>query len=774
VWCNAMIRKILKLQNIGLLQDACATGAVDLPKVTAIYADNGRGKTMFASVMRACQLGDAGRLNARRTIDSENPPELDLLLPTGIHVEFKGNAWTGILTDIVVFDSEFVEQNVYSGLEVRPEQRQSLLDFALGDQTVLLKQRVERLSQDIKGQTGKRGEAERTLSGYAPPYTVADFISLQPIADAEQQIDALQKRIEAAKNAQKLNARQSPTELKPLPFDIQAVFAVLSRQLLDVEETAEAVVKAHLAKHGKAGMEDWVSRGQEYLIIEQCPFCGQGIAGLDLIRAYRSHFNEAYGNLKREVAALEERVTLALATAKIDAAISSAETNAARIEAWKDQLELGVPTLDGSSLRSTLHETRSSLLAIVSAKKQQPLMPVGTQADVEMAKVAIGAINQAIETYNAELAAIVTKISEFKKNLAAEDAKTLQLEIRKLEASLKLQQPAVIATIVEYLTAETERKRLEEEKAQARERIDALMVSTLQDYQTSINQFLSGFGAEFFIEQLKPSYIGSSGEPRTEYALSLRNKCIKLGSREDMTRGQCFATALSDGDKRTLAFAFFLARLKADPNLAAKLVVLDDPVSSLDRNRRHQSIRLIFHLATECKQLIVLSHDPYFLRDFRDRLAELKPTPIAPGILTIKRVQNGYSAIGQCDIDDICSSDYYRHHRMVADYVDGKFTANTRDVAKAIRPLLEGYYHRRFPGKIPRRLMLGQIIALAVNPVTTGPLINLRPLAKELGEINDYASQFHHDPNLSDTAPVVDAELLAFARRALALIYKNG
>ena len=770
-----MIKKILKLQNIGLLQDACATGAVDLAKVTAIYADNGRGKTMFAAVMRACQLGDVGRLNARRTIDSANWPELDLLLPTGIHVEFKDNAWTGILPNIVVFDSEFVEQNVYSGLEVRPDQRQSLLEFALGDQTVLLKQRVERLSQDIKEQTGKRGQAERTLSGYAAPYTVADFISLQPIADAEQQIDALQKRIEAAKNAQQLNARQSPTDLKPLKFDIQAVFDVLARQLLDVEETAETVVKAHLAKHGKAGLEDWVSRGQEYLISEECPFCGQGIAGLDLIKAYRSHFNEAYGDLKREVAELEDRVTAALANAKLDAAVSAAETNAARVEAWKDQLELDVPSLEGASLQSTLQQMRTSLLTIVSAKNQQPLMPVGTQEDVEKAKNAIGTINQAIETYNAELAAVSAKISEFKANLGAEDARTLQLEIRKLEACLKLQQPEVIATIVEYLTAETERNRLEEEKARAREQIDALMLSTLQHYQTSINQLLSDFGAEFFIEQLKPSYIGSSGEPRTEYALSLRNKCIKLGNRADMATGQCFATALSDGDKRTLAFAFFLARLKADPNLSAKLVVLDDPVSSLDRNRRHQSIRLIARLATDCKQLIVLSHDPYFVRDLRDRLADLKPTAIAPGILTIKRVQNGYSAISQCDIDDICSSDYYRHHRMVADYVDGKSTANIRDVAKAIRPLLEGYYHRRFPGKISRKLLFGQIIALALDPVTTGPLTNLRPLAKELGEINDYASQFHHDTNpASDTAPVVDAELLAFARRALNLIYQNG
>jgi hypothetical protein len=46
------INMILKLQNVGLLQDATQNGAVDLARVTAIYADNGRGKLTLA-VLRA-------------------------------------------------------------------------------------------------------------------------------------------------------------------------------------------------------------------------------------------------------------------------------------------------------------------------------------------------------------------------------------------------------------------------------------------------------------------------------------------------------------------------------------------------------------------------------------------------------------------------------------------------------------------------------------------------------------------------------------------------
>jgi wobble nucleotide-excising tRNase len=45
-----MIRKILKLKNVGLFQDTTPHGTADLAQVTAIYADNGRGKSTLATV----------------------------------------------------------------------------------------------------------------------------------------------------------------------------------------------------------------------------------------------------------------------------------------------------------------------------------------------------------------------------------------------------------------------------------------------------------------------------------------------------------------------------------------------------------------------------------------------------------------------------------------------------------------------------------------------------------------------------------------------------
>lgn len=769
-----MIRKILKLQNVGLLQDATQNGPVELAQVTAVYADNGRGKSTLAAVLRACQLGEAARLQARKTIDSTDAPAVKFLLPTGSHVEFIANAWTAKLPDIVVFDSEFIEQNVYSGFEVRADQRQSLLVFALGDQTVQLKQQIDQLIKDIAIQTGKRAQAEKTLTGFAPPYTIAQFIALQPVPDAQQQIDALHKRIEAAKNVQQLAARKDPVQLAAIQFDVPAVFALLKTQIQDVEKAAEAVVRAHLAKHKAESFEDWVSRGQNYLGGTECPFCGQGIGAIDLIDAYRSYFNKAYADLKRRVAGLESQVAMGLADSKVEATLSAAATNSARIEAWKDQLNLTAPTLDPTALAAAIKQVRVLLLSLAALKQKTPLELVGTQADLDAATAALASIGQAIIAYNSDTQALVPTIAALKKRLAVEDTTALMADVKKLEAAQKLQLPTVTAAIAEYQAARTEWGRLDGQKTKAREQLDALMQETLQQYQTSINNLLTSLGAEFAIEQLKPTYLGG-GEPRTEYGLRVRNKSVKLGSRADIATGCSFATTLSDSDKRTLAFAFFMARLNSDPNLTGKLVVLDDPVSSLDRNRRHQSIRLIANLAGGCRQLLVLSHDAYFVRELRERLVDRKPAPILLSILSIKRVQQGYSAFAPCDIDDVCSSDYYRHHRLVADYVDGKSTVNTRDVAKTIRPLLEGYYHRRFPGKIPRKQMFGQIIALATKAQPNDPLHYLQPILKEMGEVNDYAGQFHHDTNPGyETAPVADAELLGFAKRALNLIYQSG
>lgn len=771
-----MIQKLVRLQNVGLFQNGLPNNPIDLHKVTLIYGENGRGKSTLASVFRAVSTGDADRMNARKTLDVSGQPSVEVVVNIGGNnrrLEFANSTWTDKVPQMLIFDPEFVEQNVYSGFEVRTEQRQSLLEFALGDQLVSLKNKVDKITGEIEKATNRRSSAERVLNTVKGTLNLQQFIGLPEDPNIERKSDELSKRLEAAKSSQQLLQRRNPETLANFQFDVESVFNLLSKTLEDIEQSSGEIIRTHLQKHNAEGLEDWISQGQVYMVLEECPFCGQSLRGLELIKAYQSYFNEAYKNLKSEIELCAEQVQTVFADGTIDSLMSNVTTNDAKIDAWKDQLPLTSPKLDSVKLRSLVKSIRDQLTNLLSNKRLQPLEKIGSATERQTIEHCISDANKIIDDYNTVLNQVTREIAQFKTTLSSENIVSLRNQLQQLETVQKRHSHDVKRTVQEYRAADGERGRLETEKTQIRRQIDQLLQSTLQQYQGTINHFLQVFGAEFRIVQLQHTYVGS-GEPRTEYALEIRGQTVRLGTRTDLATTHSFATTLSESDKRTLALAFFLARLEAEPNLSDRIIVIDDPVSSLDRNRRNKTLGTFIDLTAKCRQLIVFSHEPYFLRDIRDRLTRLRPTPITPKILGIWRAQQGYSSFGECDLDDICSSDYYRHHKIVADYVDGKSTLPLRDVAKAIRPLLEGYYHRRFPRRIPKKTTLGKIIELANRASGSDPLVFLKPILEQISEVNDNTSQFHHDNTDDSTVTVVDAELKQYAEKALKLIYQNG
>lgn len=770
-----MLKKITKLQSIGLFHNGTPE-PVNFDRVTLLYGENGRGKSTLATVLRACGLGDAAKLQAKKTLDTTTPQEVALLFEFGgknTPITFSNGAWSASVRQIVVFDAEFVEQNVYSGQEVRSEQRQALLEFALGDQAVNLQKQIGDLTKKISEETTKRGDAEKRIAVFSQQLPLAQFIGLAPVSDAQHQINALHKRVDAAKNTSTLTARQTPTLLVPPAFDVDGFFAVLAKKLADVEKEAEVVVRRHFAKHpAPPGVEAWISAGQSFVSDDGCPFCGQRLEGLALIDAYKGYFNQAYANLKKQVEALVQQAASGLADERISALAAQVATNTARIEAWKDQFEIAPPLFSSEQLTQRIADARAAATALALGKQGQPLEAFGTEDEKAMVLERLNQINAAVMAYNNQINDAIAMIDGFKKKLTGENVPTLQAQIRSLEISLARQHADAIKAVDDYQAAEAERKRYDDEKKQTRAQLDQLMVTTLAHFQNHINQLLETFGAGFTIEQMKPNYQGN-GEPRTEYGLRLRGRAVPLGSRKDA--GTHFGSTLSEGDKRTLAFAFFLARVSADPAmLKDQILVIDDPVCSLDRNRRAQTVELLAELANKCAQMIVLSHDAYFAREQRDMLVKNHP-PVAPRIASISRVQGDYSAFMACDIDDLCASDYYRHHRQLTEFIAGTYRGDTRDVAKAVRLFLEGFYHRRFPGLLPTRCTFGKLISEITQAPAGTPISYLQPCVEEMHKLNNFAGRFHHDtnPGNADTTPVADGELKPYVQRALKLVYQG-
>lgn len=765
-----MLKKVIRVQNVGLLRNG-SPSPVTFDRVTLVFGENGRGKSTIATALRAASEHDGDELARNQTIDTSDAPAIELLFVSGDgtanNVKLHEGSWTGVRPDVHVFDPGFVEGNVFSGQDIRPDQRQALLQFALGEGAVQLEQELAALVPQIAEATKRESEAGKRIMAFAKGMPARDFIRLADIADAEAQIEALRSRMEAAKNVAPLSQRPMPEALQLIELDIEAFFAILRTSFTGMRADARQAVQDHFQAHGNpAGIEAWIAQGRGYNTEAGCPFCGQDLRDAALLEAYDAYFNTAYNDLMKQVSVLARGVEARLSDAKIEIMAPQLAANEARIKAWADQLELEVPKFDLELARSSVSALRATAADLAARKQETPLESIGSATDVAAASTLLAQIRQQVSAYNDAVAVTAQRIRQFLSQLNAESPLALAAGITKLEAVVARRSEGAKQAIADFEIAEEGKKGLNAKKVEARKALDDLLPQTLSAYQSRINALLKRFGAGFEIVRLEPDYTG--GTLRSDYALQIRGRSVEVGRRAAAGRG--FGRILSEGDKRTLALAFFLAKVQGLPgDLSDRTVVFDDPMCSFDLRRREATLTSIMEVVARGAQVVVLCHDPYFLKDLKGRL-EGPSHLIRPLVQEIKRVQDDYSEFAPCDLDKICESDYHRAHRMVREYVDGSSTVDRRSLAKELRPLMEGFLKRRFPPPIlEARANLGAIIK-AISDDVHPKLIHARQYLPKLNALNQFDTKFHHDDGTEIGTPD-DVELQRFARMTLEVIY---
>jgi wobble nucleotide-excising tRNase len=761
-----MLERIEEIQGIGLLHDANGK-PFKWQKATLLYADNGRGKSTLATVLRSLGASDPSPILVRKTIDGTLPPKVTLQFRSGHKVTFDGTKWSEARPEFLVFDADFVEKNVHSGGVVNTGHRKNLLQFALGEKAVAARLAEEKATADARAAADRVQSVIGKLSGHYEGTSLAEFERLTNVPDADKQILDLEKRVVAARGSALLLKRAMPAAVAVPAPDFASVFDVLRTTIESVEDDAEAKVRAHVSKLGKPGAEAWLSQGHTFEQSEECPYCAQSTSGLDLIRAFRTHFNTAYSVLKAKVSSLDKSIS-SLTRDAIVTEFALQVTNAASLaNAWSDQVSISEIRFDADAAMGKLKDIREVLSALVSAKQANPTAAAGTSGDAENVKRLWTEISALMEQANKAIGDAKLTIETFRQKLAAEDIQQLSAQQKKLELAQKRHSPAVVALFGDLAIARASSTSAEGAKTTARTALDALMKQTLQDYQTAINTLLVKFGAAFQIEAMDANFRGAA--PRSEYGLALRGKSVPLEGGPPS-----FGTALSEGDKRTLAFAFFVASTLSDAKLNTRVVVVDDPMCSLDLNRKQHTRTVLKEICAKADQLVVLAHDIYFIRDLRDELTP-KDGSYQVAVFGLKYAARAYSDFDKLDVDKECQSPYFYHHGLLVDFVSNG-NGDTRQVAKAIRPLLEGYLHRRFPGLIPSDLMFGQVVGVIGSAAAPSPLCYAQCLVGELNEINTYAGQFHHDtnPGNADTVVITPSELHTFAMRSLKVVHKGS
>lgn len=759
-----MIERISVIQGIGLLHQANGNPHT-CQKVTLIYADNGRGKSTLARILRSVSVGEASLITNCKTVDGTLPPKVVLQFGSGHKVSFENGIWSEQRPEVLVFDADFIESNVHSGGTVSTGHRKNLLEFALGEAAVTARTNVEKATAEARSAAEKVQGFIAQLSGHHTGMALVSFDKLPAVADADLKIEDYQKRIVAAGNVEIILKKLTPTLAAIPSINIDHFFSVFAKSLQDVHANAEKLVKGHIAALGNKAAEGWLSQGRQLDNGENCPYCAQSTTGNNLIQAYQTHFNASYSELKAKVAGLTNEVAMGTSASVVDTFSQSIINASAHAAAWAEHIQVTPIEFNSALCHSVLNELQVLLTELVKRKQASPTDPIGTEEDKQKATAIWEQVVAPMQATNEAINRWVTAIAAYKGKLASENVQQLQQKIANLQDSKRRHDPNVVQLFDKLATARTNANLAEKEKQSARDTLDALMQKTLDQYENAINSLLKNFGASFSIKGMNANFRGAA--PRSEYGLELRGKNVSLEGGPPS-----FATALSEGDKRTLAFAFFVASTMADVNLGKKIVVIDDPMCSLDLNRRHHTSVVLRKMFAKSEQIIVLAHDPYFLRDLREHFKkEDKTAPIAT--FQLSRTAGEYSTFSNIDLDVECESAYFRHHRMLNDFVDGK-GGDSRSIAKTIRPMLEGYLHRRFPGRIPKDLLFGQVVVLIRDAADPSPLCHAQSLVEELNEINGYSGQFHHDTNPSaDTVVVVEPELKTFVERALGVVHRG-
>jgi AAA domain len=351
-------------------------------------------------------------------------------------------------------------------------------------------------------------------------------------------------------------------------------------------------------------------------------------------------------------------------------------------------------------------------------------------------------------------------IDRVKEQAAAADLNVLRSDMQRLQAIRSRHSPAIAPLCDDYQSERNEKIAAEAARDAARVALDNYRTNIFPTYQDAINDCLRRFNAGFRLTGVTSQ--NNRGGSSCVYNVMINNQTVPVTSAAPALGTPSFKNTLSAGDRNTLALAIFFASLEQGGNLANKIVVIDDPVSSLDEHRSLTTVHEICQLSQRVAQAIVLSHSKPFLCG----IWEGTDTTLRSAFM-FDRAPVG-STIRTWDVNQDLITDHDRRHKLLRDYVAGQ-PVNRREVAQELRPTLEAFFRVAYPENFTPGTLLGPFRAVCVQRVGQANELLGQADIDELARLTDYGNKFHHDTNPAYlTQAINDGELLDFAQRTLA------
>lgn len=579
-----MITKINKLKGAGIFLNFKWDDTV-LPafgRYNLIYGWNGSGKTTLSKILSCIETGQ-----------SEEFPNLQYELEAETGTFKEGNAFD---KKVRVFNQDYVQKNV------QPKTGKANSIFILGEDNKEISEQVESDKDTLSELENKKRtleeERDKKETDKGKKFTnIASVIGANLVGsstrnyrkpDAEKDFLSISNpKIldEAEVSRQQLVIKQEQKDkVSKVNFDFELDLSELYTEVAATcNETVESKVIERLSGHPE--ISEWVEKGLSIHDKDStsCEFCGETIPP-GRIEALLAHFNEADKKLKSRI---DSRI------AHLQGFIQAVQN---RQIPDKAQFYNDLQTKFASRVMSYNQEKENfcvellAMVDILTNKKQKTTesLPFSKSLSNNF-KNAVASLNELVDQHNQK-----SDNFQSEKDKAAELLK--QHHLSTIFGEVKALDNEITAASKEILR--------------------------LENGDVADESFLG-------ISALKKRINDNKGKISSEHrACDFLNKELGtfLGRNEIVfevapdggyliKRNGILAKNLSEGEKTAVAFLYFVIQLKdQDFDLENGIIVVDDPISSLDSNSLFQAFAYLKNAVKDAKQVFLLTHNFDFLK----------------------------------------------------------------------------------------------------------------------------------------------------------------
>jgi wobble nucleotide-excising tRNase len=755
-----MIKRFNLIRNIGQFDSVHDGAQLELDRLALVYAENGRGKTTISAILRSLQSGSAATILERTRLGSTHPPHVVIEMGNAPSpTVFQNGAWSRAVPEVVIYDDVFVDENVYSGLSVDANHRQNLNEVILGSQGVALNRELQQRVQRIEAHNHDlRVRAEAIPAAERGALSVDDFCALPMQADMQDALNDSTHALAAVIESETIKRTELLEEIAIPAIDLASIQATCERSLEAIDSAAAMRVEEQLRRLG-AGSAPWLAEGSAKIHDDQhgrpCPFCTQSTATIELVDSYRAYFSSEYSQLKSDISTAQATIETVHALPARDRVAAAMATLIERRQYWARFADLPEIDFDAPDAVADWADAARQAHEVLDVKSRSPLERIRLPERLLAAAARLEEVRNRVATLNDVIAEMNRSIAIVKERAAAGNAAAIEADIRRLRMIGARYSEPMATACQDYQDEKQAKTQTEALRDQARTALDVYRTATFPAYETSINLYLQRLSAEFRVGSVTSTT--NRGGASCTYNVIVNQLPVAVGSNQ--AGAPSFRNVLSAGDRNTLALAVFFAALDRDPALATRIVLVDDPMTSLDEHRLLVTAQELRRTARRAAQVIVLSHDkPFLFRVWEgaDRTSR--------SALSIVRCAQG-STFQAWDVTAETITEHDRRHAAMRTYIETN-TGNARSIAEGLRPILEVYLRAAYPDSFGPGALLGQFID-RVRPLSGTPIEILSGAdVSELQDLKEYANRFHHDTNAAFQTEIInEGELVAFARR---------